>query len=53
MDPKPRKGYYILPDSLYNGTDKLGYPYQRYTMVKINPEPEDWEPALWPDEGGG
>ena len=53
MDPKPRKGYYILPGSLYNGTDKLGYPYQRYTMVKIAPEPSDWEPALWPDEGGG
>lgn len=52
MDPKPRKGYYILPDSLYNGTDKLGYPYQRYVMVKINPVPEDWEPASWMDEGG-
>lgn len=42
-DPKPRKGYYILPDSLYNGFDRLGFPYQRYVMVKINPQPSDWE----------
>lgn len=44
MDPKPREGYYILPDSLYNGFDKAGYPYQRYVMVKFNPKPSDWEP---------
>lgn len=44
-DPKPRKGYYILPDSLYNGFDKLGYPYQRYVMVKLDPQPGDWETA--------
>lgn len=42
-DPQPRKGYYILPDSLFNGFDKLGYPYQRYIMVKLNPQPSDWE----------
>lgn len=43
--PKPRPGYYIDQDSLYNGTDKLGYPYQRYVMVKLNPVDEDWEPC--------
>jgi len=43
QDPKPRPGYYILPDSLYNGFDKIGYPYQRYVMVKTNPDPTDWE----------
>lgn len=42
-DPKPRKGYYILQDSIYNGFDKLGYPYQRYVMVKLNPEESDWD----------
>ncbi len=42
MDPKPRKGYYILQDSLYNGYDRMGYRYQRYVMVKLNPTPEDW-----------
>lgn len=52
MDPRPRKGYYIDQDTLYNGTDKLGYPYQRYVMVKIDPTEEDWSPASWPDEGG-
>lgn len=53
MDPKPRPGYYIDQDSLYNGTDKLGYPYQRYVMIKLNPTDEDWEPCAGfpPDEG--
>lgn len=41
-DPKPWKGYYIKKDSLYNGCDKLGYEYQSYIMVKINPTDEDW-----------
>lgn len=45
MDPKPRPGYYIDRDTLYNGTDKLGYPYQRYVMIKLNPTDEDWEPC--------
>lgn len=44
-EPKPRPGYYIDQDSLYNGVDKLGYPYQRYVMVKIHPTAEDWEPC--------
>lgn len=42
-EPKPRPGYYILPNSLYNGIDRLGYPYQRYVMVKIHPRESDWE----------
>jgi hypothetical protein len=42
QEPKTRPGYYIIPDSLCNGIDKMGYPYQRYTMVKLNPTDEDW-----------
>lgn len=42
MDPKPRSGYYIAPDSLYNGFDKMGYPYQRYVLIKLKPDREDW-----------
>lgn len=45
LDPKPRAGYYIDPDSLYNGTDRLGRPYQRYVMIKLNPTDSDWEPC--------
>lgn len=59
QEPKPRKGYYIDRDSLYNGYDRMGYPYQRYVMVKLEPTEADWEPAEWtpyaewlPDEGG-
>lgn len=43
QEPKPRPGYYILQDSLYNGFDKVGFPYQRYVMVKLDPEESDWE----------
>ena len=41
-------------ESLYNGFDKLGYPYQRYLMIKLDPEESDWQPGVWPeaDEGG-
>lgn len=42
LDPRPRPGYYIVKDSLYNGFDLFGYPYQRYVQVKLNPRPEDW-----------
>lgn len=58
-EPKPRPGYYIDRDSLYNGFDRLGYPYQRYVMVKLDPDDDDWEPSLWiptadePPDGGG
>lgn len=47
-DPKPRPGYYIAPDTLYNGFDKFGYPYQRYLMIKLNPEDSDWTSCTWP-----
>lgn len=43
-NPKPWSGYYIDADSLYNGFDKMGYPYQRYTMIKLNPIEADWVP---------
>lgn len=46
--PKPAPGYYILPDSLYNGFDILGYPYQRYVEVKLNPTDADWETKKTP-----
>ncbi len=42
-EPQPSKGYYILQDSLYNGFDRMGYPYQRYVQVKLNPCDADWE----------
>lgn len=51
-DPRPRKGYYIIQDSLYNGFDKLGYPYQRYVMVKTDPKEEDWVPWTGDKEFG-
>lgn len=52
-EPKPLKGYYILRDSLYNGTDKLGYRYQRYIMVRLDPGDGDWWGAAWPPAGDG
>lgn len=49
QDPKPRPGYYVVTDSLYNGFDKLGYPYQRYLMVKLEVEDSDWtDGSSWP-----
>lgn len=33
--PKPPKGWSIRRDSLYNGDDIWGYPYQTYRLVKI------------------
>ncbi len=36
--PKPKKGYYILKDSVYNGINPVTmYPYQHYSMQKIDP----------------
>ena len=49
LEPRPRKGYYLIPDKLYNGFDRMGYPYQRYLMVRLDLE-EDWEPEK---PGGG
>lgn len=51
-EPAPRPGYYIDMDSLYNGTDKLGYPYQRYVMIRLNPEEEDWMERRRPKKDG-
>lgn len=35
-DPKPEKGYYVVPDSVVEGVnDVTGYPFQRYTMIKL------------------
>lgn len=37
-EPRPEKGYYIIPDSVVNGENPVtGYPYQYYTMKKIDP----------------
>lgn len=55
QDPKPRQGYYIDKDSLYNGVDKLGYRYQRYIMIRLVPDDEDWqetEDGDWPETDG-
>ena len=36
MEPVPKKGYYIIKDSVVNGINPVtGYPYQHYTMRKI------------------
>lgn len=40
-DPRPKKGYYIIPDSVINGINPVtGYPYQHYAMRKYAPEEE-------------
>ncbi len=33
--PKPYKGYYIPADSIEMDVDTIGFPYQKYTMIKI------------------
>lgn len=48
QDPKPKPGYYIIRDSIYNGIDRMGYPYQRYVEVKLNPTDADWETQKTP-----
>ena len=35
INPKPPKGWMLKPDSLINDVDIWGYPYQRYTLIKI------------------
>lgn len=41
-EPKPEKGWYIVPDSLVNGENPVtGYPYQHYTMRKLDPGGDD------------
>ena len=34
-DPKPKKGYYIIKDSVVNGISPFGYKFQYYTMAKM------------------
>lgn len=42
QEPKPPKGWYIIPDSLVNGENPVtGYPYQHYTMRRIDPGGDD------------
>lgn len=37
-NPRPKKGYYIDQDTVYNGVDAYnGREYQRYTMIKLLP----------------
>lgn len=35
----PIKGYYIQPGSVYKGSDRSGWPYIRYTLIKIPVSP--------------
>lgn len=36
-EAKPKKGYYIVKDSFYEGVHKAtGYMYRRYTMIRLN-----------------
>lgn len=44
LSPRTRPGYHIEEDSVYNGFDKAGYPYQSYYLIKDRPAPEDWDP---------
>ena len=35
-EPKAKKGYYIIADSVVSGENPVtGYPYQRYMMQKL------------------
>lgn len=45
-DPKPIKGYYIDPDSVYKGVNPVtGIPYLEYIMVTLDPIPRL---SIWP-----
>lgn len=36
-EPKPKKGYYIVKDSFFEGINPAtGYKYRRYTMIRLN-----------------
>lgn len=37
-DPKPKKGYYIEKDSVYQGWTAAGFPLLRFTMIKEDHE---------------
>lgn len=52
--PRPRPGYYLKPESLYNGRDRMGYRYQRYILIRLSPDGTEWEEGwqyeeFWPD----
>lgn len=35
-EPKPKKGWYIVKESIYEGENKVtGFPFRRYTMVRL------------------
>ena len=42
QDPEVRDGYYLDQESLYNGFDRMGFPYQRYLLIKLHPSRDDW-----------
>lgn len=36
QEPKPKKGFYIVKESVYNGENRVtGYPYQYYTQRRV------------------
>lgn len=35
-EPKPKKGYYIVKESFYEGIAATGYKYRRYTMIRLH-----------------
>ena len=43
-EPKTPKGYFIPRDSVYNGTDWAGRPYQEYTLIRLSSKapPNGW-----------
>lgn len=42
-EPKPKKGYEIIKDSVHSGINCMGFPYQYYKMRKLNNSQEDEE----------
>lgn len=45
-DPKPVKGYYIDPESVYRGSNPVtGVPYLEYVMISMQPTPRL---RIWP-----
>jgi len=41
-EPKPEKGWHIIPGTLVNGENPVtGYPYQHYSMRRIDPGGDD------------
>lgn len=45
-EPKSKKGYMIIKESVYNGINPVtGYPYQHYSMKKIEPGVQRRDPG--------